>query len=268
MVRATIYVNGDARRTEVDLSVQNADQQMSYPLLGPQEVLEEIAECHQLHVRVWGEGVAADEEGQLVDRAIQVERFEKLWPEERLQGFLGHIEPETMEGRQVDVFTDRETEQRYVIAQSLEVENFFIPGQDPILSFDQIFVAGGVRPGATFADLPLLRLTRSKFGSRTEAATSADEFEVELGPNVIDETERRTNELHGAFVVDRVELAYYYDPQPGYVVRSSDSPPTAPEPPAETVVQPVWVFHGRNADGSVRFAAYVQAVEEELIRDE
>jgi hypothetical protein len=63
-------------------------------------------------------------------------------------------------------------------------------------------------------------------------------------------------------------LAYYYDPQPGYVVRSEDGPPPTPEPPEETVVQPVWVFHGRNADGSETFTAYVQAVKEELVRDE
>ena len=75
-------------------------------------------------------------------------------------------------------------------------------------------------------------------------------------------------ELEGDFVIDRVELAYYYEPQPGYVIRSEDGPPPTPELPTETVVQPVWVFYGHNADGSVRFTAYVQAAVEELVRGE
>lgn len=269
VVHVTIYVEGDAQRVGVNLDVREANQDLPpYPLRGPQELLEEIAEHHRLYVRVWGEIVTAGEEWQPAGQAIQVERFEKLWPEERIEGFLGHVELETLEGRQVVVFTDHETEQRYVVAQSLEMENFLTPGQDPLLDFEQIFVAGGVRPGATFAGLPLLRLTSSQHGRETEAATSADEFDTALSPHVINETERQTNELHSAFVVDRVELSYYYDPQPGYVVRSGDSPPPTPEPPTETIVQPVWVFHGRNADGSVRFTAYVQAAREELVRDE
>ena len=251
-------------------NLQETNQELPsyYPLLGSQERLEEIAEHHRLHVRVWGEVVAAGEEWRPVEQAIQVERFEKLWPEEQLQGFLGHIEPETLDGRQVAVFTDHETEQRYVIAQSLEEENFYMPERDTLPDAAQRFVAGGVRPGATFAGLPLLRLTSSRHGRETEAATSADEFAVDVGPNIVNEAERRTSELHGAFVVDRVELAYYYDPQPGYVVRSKDGPPPTPEPPTETVVQPVWIFYGHNAEGNVRFTAYVQAAVEELVRGE
>ena len=265
VVHATIYVDGDTRRTVAHLSTLALPV---CPLLGPQELLEELAQHHQLHVRVWGEVASAGEEWRPTGQAIQVERFEKLWPEERMEGFLGHIELETLEERQVAVFTDHETEQRYVLAQSLEVENFLTPGQNPLLDFDQIFVAGGVQPRATFAGLPLLRLTSSQHGRETEAATSADQFTVDVGPNVINEAERRMGELHGAFVVDRVELSYYYEPQPGYVVRSEDGPPPTPEPPTETIVQPVWVFHGRNADGSVRFTAYVQAAKEQLVRDE
>ncbi len=264
VVHATIYVDVDTQRTVVNLSTLTLP---SYPLIGPPELLEKIAEHHRLHVRVWGEVVAAGEEWRPMEHAIQVERFEKLWPEEWIEGFLGHLEMETLEGRQVVVFTDHETEQRYVIDRSLEVEDYWVQGRDAILDFEQIFVAGVVRPGATFAGLPLLRLTSSQHGRETEAATSADEFAVDVGPNIVNEADR-LGELEGDFVIDRVELAYYYEPQLGYVVRSEDGPPPTPEPPTETVVQPVWVFYGHNAEGSVRFTAYVQAAVEELVRGE
>ncbi|HET92332.1 MAG TPA: LysM domain-containing protein [Chloroflexi bacterium] len=269
VVYAIIYVEGDTRRIEVNLDVRETNQELPpYPLLGPQELLEEIAEHHRLHVRVWGEIVAAGEAWRPVGQAIQVERFEKLWAEERIEGFLGHVELETLAGRQVAVFTDHETEQRYVIDQSLEAESYWTSVRDPLLDFEQVFITGIVRPGATYAGLPVLGLTSSKYGADTRAATSADAFSVDVGPIVVNEAERQMGRLEGAFVVDRVELAYYYEPQPGYVIRSQDGPPPTPEPPRETIVQPVWILHGRNADGSVRFTAYVQAAVEELVRGE
>ena len=67
--------------------------------------------------------------------------------------------------------------------------------------------------------------------------------------------------------MERVELAYYYDPQPGYLAHSTDWPPPSPTPQMETIVQPVWVFYGHNADGTVCFTAYVQAVTREYIED-
>jgi len=51
------------------------------------------------------------------------------------------------------------------------------------------------------------------------------------------------------FVVDSVELVYYV-PQ---------------SPSVEPIVQPVWIFEGHNADGTVHFVAYVQAVTEEHV---
>lgn len=53
------------------------------------------------------------------------------------------------------------------------------------------------------------------------------------------------------FVVDSVELVYYV-PQ---------------SPSVEPIVQPVWIFEGHNADGTVHFVAQVQAVTEEYVQD-
>ncbi|MDY7039872.1 MAG: hypothetical protein SVX38_03310, partial [Chloroflexota bacterium] len=53
------------------------------------------------------------------------------------------------------------------------------------------------------------------------------------------------------FVVENVELVYYV-PQ---------------SPSVEPIVQPVWIFEGHNAAGTVHFVAYVQAVTEEYVQD-
>jgi len=107
-------------------------------------------------------------------------------------------------------------------------------------------------------------------GSEIEAATGADEIPLEL-PQVIDESHLVSlpgqGALQGSFVVERVELAYYYEPQPGYVGYSPDGPPPTPTPQTETIIQPVWVFYGHSADNTVRFTAYVQAVTEEHVEN-
>jgi len=72
--------------------------------------------------------------------------------------------------------------------------------------------------------------------------------------------------VQGEFVVDRVELAYYYEPQPPAPTVSPDEAPTWPQP-AEQILQPVWVFYGHNADDTTRFVAYVQAVTEEHVEN-
>jgi LysM repeat protein len=275
VVRATIYVNGDDRHVEAQLADVEPDQTLPpYPLAGSQDLLEALAEHHPLHVRVWGEVIPAEQVDQSyrvlpanTEIAILLERFEKLWPGERVQGFLGHIELETLEGRRVAVFTDHETDQRYVVAQSLAVENFFTPGRDPLLDFEQIFVAGAVGSGRTYVDLPVMRFISSKGGPRTEAATSADAFPLNASPSVVREDETWSGRPQGAFVVDRVELAYYCEPSAAYPATAPDGTPLVPEP-VEQVIQPVWIFHGRNGDGSETFTAYVQAVKEELVRDE
>lgn len=261
---ATIYVNGDARRVEAYLD-DEADPEPPYLLVGPTELLEDIARHNRLHVRVWGEVVLAQDSP--MGQAIRVERFERLWPQERIQGFLGHVDLETLEGREVAVFTDHGTGRRYVLDQSLEVEGYWASGQDPLLNFEQVFVTGAVHPERTYAGLPVLRLLSSQAGPETVAATSADQFPVETGPQVVDEAAMRPGVLQGAFTVERVELAYYYEPQPAQVVYSREGVPLNAPSPTKAIVQPVWVFYGRSPDGAIRFTAYVQAVAERYIED-
>ena len=265
VVHATIFVSGESRRVEAWLDVDEpGEEQPPYPLSGPPEVLEAIAQLDRLHVRVRGQAVASAYGPDVM--GVEVESFEKVWPDERVQGFLGHLDLETLEGREVAVFTDHETGQRYVLASSLETggSGWAAPG-DPILNYEQIFVTGVVQL-ETYAGLPVLRRAGMHKDSQTDAATSADEIPLDI-PQVVDESRFPPGPggLQGAFVVDRVELAYYYEPQPGYVARSMDGPPQTQQPAVTTIVQPVWVFYGHNAEDTTRFVAYVQAVAEEHV---
>ncbi len=268
VVHATVFVNEESRRVEASLSVEDSGER--FPLSGPPDVLEAIAQLDRLHVRVHGQVVASPrEDWPSGAQTIEIESFKKIWPDERAQGFLGHLDLETLEGREVAVFTDHETGQRYVLASSLESDGgwWALPG-DSILNYQQIFVAGVVQPGETYAGMPALRTAGMHKDSQTDAATSADEIPLDI-PQVIDESRfpfgpRAT--VQGEFVVDRVELAYYYEPQPPAPTVSPDEAPTWPQP-AEQILQPVWVFYGHNADDTTRFVAYVQAVTEEHVEN-
>ena len=271
VVYATVFVNGESRRVEAFLDLDEpGEDQPPYPLSGPPEVLEAIAQLDYLHVRVRGRVVTGGQEWTPGGLSIEVEDFEQIWPNERVQAFLGHIALETLEGHEVAVFTDRETGQRYVLGPDVDTwaADYARPGAPPL--GEQIWIAGVVHPTRTFAGLPVLTPHEMRSGSEIEAATSADEIPLEL-PQVIDESHLVSlpgqGALQGSFVVERVELAYYYEPQPGYVGYSPDGPPPTPTPQTETIIQPVWVFYGHSADNTVRFTAYVQAVTEEHVEN-
>jgi hypothetical protein len=268
VVHATILVNEESRHVEASLNVKDTGER--FPLSGPPDVLEAIAQLDRLHVRVHGQVVASPQEDwPSGTQTIEIENFEKIWPDERAQGFLGHLDLETLEGREVAVLTDHETGQRYVLASSLESDDGGWPlTGDPILNHKQIFVGGVVQPGETYASMPILQAARMHQDSQTDAATSADEIPLDI-PQVIDESRfpfGPQGRGEGTFFVDRVELAYYYEPQSPAPMVSPDQAPTWPQP-AEQILQPVWVFYGHNADDTTRFVAYVQAITEEHIED-
>lgn len=267
VVEAVIFVNGSARRVEARLDVDATGQELSpYPLSGPPDVLEAIAMLDRLHVRVRGRATASDEGWAPHGQGIEVESFEKMWPEEKVQGFLGYLDLETLKGRQVLVFVDKETGGRYVEASSLELGSSGLVPASIAGSQRQVFVGAVVEPGKRYAGLGVLRIVRMAQDEKVDAATSASELPLEF-PHVIDESHMSPgSELQGAFVVDRVELAYYYEPQTSHPSFSPDGNPPAPQP-VEQILQPVWVFYGHNADNSVTFVAYVQAVAEKYIQD-
>jgi len=268
VVHATIFVGGESRRVEAWLDMDEpGEDQPPYLLSGSSDILEAIAQLDRLHVRVRGQVVISGQEWTPGGLGIEIEDFQKVWPDEQVRAFLGHIDLEMLEGREVAVFTERETGQRYVLGPDVDVwaMDYARPGAPP--PGEQTWVAGVIHPTQTFAGLPVLAPREMRSGSDVEAATGAGEIPLDI-PQVIDESRfpPGPGELQGAFVVDRVELAYYYEPQMGYVARSTDGPPPTQQPPMTTIVQPVWVFYGHDTDDTVRFTAYVQAVTEEHLK--
>ena len=259
VVGATVYVNGDERRIEAGFRVGlGPDYDLSYRLSGPPDLLEELAQYDRLHMRLRAR-VIFDEYWHL-GQGLEVIRFEKIWPEEKVQGFLGTIGVETVDGREVVVFTDKENEQRYVLFSSLS-EHFnaedYVQYAEEHRHHKQLFLTGVVRPDQTFAGLPVIEEAGMRSGSDVVAVTSADQLPLEA-PQVIDES--RMMRLKGRAIVDRVELAYYAPP--GAVGER----PGAEAQPEFSLVQPVWVFHGHTEDGRATFRAYVQAVADDYLQ--
>ena len=256
---ATIYVNGEDRRIKAWFGVGlGPDYDLLYRLNGPPDLLEELAQHDQLHVRLQAR-VVLDEDSPL-GQGLEVIRFEKVWPEEKVQGFLGTISVETLEGREVAVFTDKEAGQRYVLFQSLS--EYFNPGNyrrylEVYKDQRQFFLAGIVRPDQAFAGLPVIEEAGIREGGEVDAATSADQLPLEA-PQVIDES--RMAQLKGRTIIDRVELAYYAPPG------ALGERPGAEMQPEFSLVQPVWVFHGHSEDGRATFRAYVQAVADDYLQ--
>lgn len=264
MVSADIHVNGDERWIKAYFLVgRGPSYDPDYRLGGPTDLMEELAQHDRLHLRLQAR-VISDEDysfGQL-----EVISFEKIWPEEKVQGFLGTHSVETLEGREVCTFTDNETGQRYVLFNSLS--EHFTPdicqdlSNEEMKGIKQFFVTGVVRSDQTFAGLPVLDESGGQAGGNVNLATSADQLPLEH-PQVIDESRRfKTRRIleEGQAIIDRVELVYY-DPT-GASAESHFTGVT----PEFFLLQPVWVFHGHTEDGRATFQAYVQAVAEEYLQ--
>jgi hypothetical protein len=255
-VGASIYVNGDERRVEAWFGVGlGPDYDLNYRLSGPSDLLEELAQYDRLHLRLQARVIL--DEDSLLGQGLEVIRFEKIWPEEKVQGFLGTIGMETLDGREVAVFNDKESGQRYVLFRSLGSDftpDFYDYSPD---MHEQVFLTGVVRPDQTFAGLPVIEEAGMRTGSDVDAATSADQLPLEA-PQVIDKS--KMMRLKGRAIIDGVELAYYAPPG------ALGQRPGAEAQPEFSLVQPVWVFHGHSEDGRATFRAYVQAVADDYLQ--
>jgi hypothetical protein len=256
MISAVIYTDGTYRKVEASLMAGLGPvYEWHYQLSGSPELLEELAQHHRLHLRVKGHIVAEGEYPQ--GQTLEVESFEKIWPDERLQGYLGTISIETLESREVAIFTDEETGQRYVPFDSL-TPHFTRDQYQWSHQHKHIYLEGVERPDQTFASLPVIEVAGTRAGSRVDAATSADQLLLEH-PQVIDER-TMPERMKGKAIIDLVELGYYAPPG------ALGERPGAEVQPEFSLVQPVWVFHGHSEDGRATFHAYVQAVADDYLQ--
>lgn len=216
-----------------------------YQLMG--ENLQELDSLNQLHIRVWG--TYTTDKGE---PAIELQRFEKAYPEETIRAWLGHQEVIELGGRPVLQFTDINGQQ-YILAKSLNMPEELI--EDP---FDGTqCIIEGVIAQETYEGLPMI----TEFsGQIAVGASDLSNYTIKSGL-VYEETEQPdllSNQTANSINIDTVELVYYaYDLSHGGGGLPLDESPAR-------FVQPVWRFSGTLSDGRL-VEVLVQAVTDEYL---
>jgi hypothetical protein len=216
----------------------------NYQLLG--EDLEGLENLNLLHARVWGT-YTQDENGQ---PAIQLERFEKAYPEETIQAWLGHQDVVELGGREVLRLTDVSGAQ-YVLDSS-----FYVDPQTLYEIYNgQRIITEGVLKQETYEGLPIIREMGSGLAMGIE---DLSEYEINAG-KVYDEPEiSDLTDVDSAILIDSVDLVYFaYDlSHGGGGLPMSESP--------ARFIQPVWRFSGTLADGRL-VDILVQAITDDYL---
>jgi hypothetical protein len=206
-----------------------------------------------LHVKIWGTFQVNGDQP-----TIQVERYEKAYPNEIYQAWLGRQVVATLEGRQVMLFTDASGKQ-YVLARSLGDSPFAL--EDGFRG-EQFILEGTLSPD-TFAGYPII-IESMAFIS--PGSTDLNGYQVQ-GNQVTEIDLRGTQDQPSQeqdslkeVVIDKVELVYFaYDLSHGGGFDLNTSP--------MRFVQPVWRFTGKLGDGRL-VQILVQAVIDEYLVDQ
>jgi hypothetical protein len=249
-----VIEEGDSSRLELqllnDIEQGDASYALSYPLLAVSDLLEEMAVFADLHIRVMGEVVSAPENMMNMSpngQAINVASFDRPWPEEKLENFLGHFTIEEIAGVPRMVFTDHATNQRYVVDPQYPA---LVDEHDIRLNEEQVLVTAVIHPAAESIDgLPIMLNKSLATGSEIAQATDVSAFPLPTESRIgtIDEAFLHTDEIGENDVLERVELVYPYNPYANQSVMEAQS------------VEPEWVFYGRNAQGTFYFTFMVRA---------
>jgi hypothetical protein len=242
-VTGMIRLDGDERVYEIALLVDTDGDPTTFPtsfgLQGEPELLEALSEHYYLQVAVSGTIV----EGQQWGQAIAVDSFERVSPEEKLEAFLGMMTVETIEGRDVTVFVDEATGQRYAVNPAA---GSFGAGEEGA----RVWIAAVVHGGETFGGLPIIEILSQSQGSQIDALQTAAELPVDRAMPVYDpRLSGPRGDLGDSLIVDRIVLGYRLETIP-LGAASGNRPPTE----FTFTLQPAWLFEGRTADGQSRFA--------------
>ncbi len=253
----------EEERQQLGVTCVVADE-TGYPLVATAARLEALTPYHRLHVQIQGTAVMTKvAEGYPATLAIQVEAFRKLWPDEERYRFIGEIAVENIAGHEVAVFTECDSQKRYVLGPQVQAlgRDYASRRQRGLGAWYE--VKGSVHADGQYEGLPIIYLEGTHGGSSVATMPCSPPKLLEPEPQIVDVSQRpAVVAMQNAFTVDRVELAYYYAPQ-----FSSSSPDKPPQPLEAVLVQPVWIFSGHSHDGATTFTAYVQAVRERYVAD-
>jgi hypothetical protein len=211
-----------------------------YQLLG--DSLQGLDSLNKLHARVWGTYMLADDGTP----AILVQRYEKAYPDETIQAWLGHEQVVELDGRHVLQFTDV-SGKRYIMARSLDIPEQFV--EDPF-NGAQIIIEGVVAQ-ESYAGFPMITDFR---GQMAVGASDLSGYTI-IGGTVSEEVEQPSalsTDTVKNVTIDKAELVYFaYDFSHGGGIDLNSSP--------MRFVQPVWKFSGKLSDGRL-VDVLVQAV--------
>jgi hypothetical protein len=241
-VTGAIQLAGDERMHEIFLAVDTdgdpATFAVGYRLLGEPELLDAISEHYYLQVAVSGTIVGTGDWAQ----AIEVASFERVSPGEQIGAFLGQMTVETIEGREVTVFTDEASGERFAVNPAAGALGMASEEEGRVW-------LSGVITDETFAGLPVLEVLTQSRGTQIDSLEHAGELPLERTMPVYDPGRygpRR--ELGDSLIVERIVLGYRMDTVPVNVTEPGQ-PPTE----FDMVLRPAWLFEGRTADGRARF---------------
>jgi hypothetical protein len=242
--------DGESRTLQVTLAEMPLGPEPGWEVRLSGLELADVEPYNRLRVRVWGRYVVEGDEP-----AIEVERYETAYPDQRVQAWLGIVEIATVEGREVALFQSREGE-RYVLASSLRHPDMDWYRQ--AMGSHQMLQEGVVRP-ETFGGYPVIEELGSRRGDDVDRMTELEDHQQATGVPV-QVVEPPEPPLPGKAFVEQVELVYYAVPIANIAYASGLSPD-----PSLRVAQPVWRFAGYTEDGAV-FEILIQAVRDEYLK--
>jgi hypothetical protein len=232
--------NPDGSQSRLALLAENPlDQLDGWRILLTGPGLAGIEQYDHLWVRVWGRYVYDQ-----IPR-VEVERFEKAYPEQKVQAWLGTLEKATVQNQHVAVLVTPQDD-RYVLASSLQ----WLKSEDEqMLTGRKVLIKGVLRP-EELGGFPVIDDLGSQWGSEVDQMTDVQDYQPTLQPEVVIAAPREDSALSGKAFVDQVELVYYPVPDDSMSKDATTQPIS---------IQPLWRFAGHAENGNT-FEIFIQAV--------
>jgi hypothetical protein len=232
-----LYAEGETETLIPTFWADLADGSRShqYRLVGDETVLTALATEQQHHyVQITGTIVLA-ENTTWGEQALEVTAFAQPWPEQQVKAHVGLFSQELYDGTMWTLFTDAADGQAYVLPENG-------PRFEALLGAEQVWLAGVVHPAYLVNGRPLLRALEALPAQPGETLTvtshamnnEPQRWQASAAPNSLEK---------GDFVIETVELAYFYAP-----LEKQD------------VAEPVWVVSGHRRETQTLFVAYLDAV--------
>lgn len=248
LLSATIFEAKDGQRHYEATLLAGADgapTRTQYRLTGP--AVEGLTQLDQQHVRVWAQVQALSTRPP--GGRLHVDRYEKLYAEERLVALLGRLEIEG-KGDTTALVLVTDDGSKYLLER---------PRGVPTRPDDQgrrAIVEGRTTERVSKEGYPIIELAGMRSGSDIDRMTDLSDYRLER-PQVVPEREPL---LKGEVTVNKVALEYY-------ATAAAVLPPRFASPDLEPflLVQPIYSFSGTFDQGQGFFEATVPAVRPEYV---